>query len=430
MITQDGLQMDKGINRRHFLRTLGTGAAVSAVALKAPYVFAKKTVTLRVMGTHVTLQEELRQRAMQELGINLEFTPMGSAAVLEKAASDPSSFDLYEQWSDSINILWQAGAIQPIEVERLTYWDEINSLTKTGKLTPQAKVGAGDAPNKILFIQEDGTLGSKPTKKISFMPYVHNVDSFGYNTQHIKKGKAYDTESWGWLLDDSNQGKVALVNAPTIGIFDAALSAQANGLMTFNDIGNMTIDELDTLFAILMQKKQQGHFAGFWTSVPQSVEFMASNRVNIQSMFSPGVTACRGQGIPVVYASPKEGYRAWHGVMCLSTNAQGAVKDAAYEYMNWWLSGYPGAFIARQGYYISNPQRSRPLMSDAEWQYWYEGQEASVALKGTDGNISIQPGERRDGGSYIQRFSNIAVWNTVMENYDYSLDKWYELLNA
>jgi len=422
--------MSHSFNRRQFLRTVSAGAAVSTLAFKAPFVFAKKMVTLRVMGTHVTLQEELRQRAMQELGINIEFIPMGSAAVLQKAAADPDSFDLYEQWSDSINILWQAGAIQPIETERLVYWDEVNNLTKTGKVNPEAKLGAGDAPNKILYVQSDGSLGSSPSKQISFMPYVHNVDSFGYNTRFIEQGKPYQSESWAWLLDDENKGKVGLINAPTIGIFDAALAVQAKGLMTFKDIGNMTIAELDNLFAILLSKKRQGHFSGFWTSVPQSVDFMKTGRVNIQSMFSPGVSACRGQGIPVVFASPKEGYRAWHGVMCLSSNVSEEVKEAAYKYMNWWLSGYPGAFIARQGYYISNPERSQPLMSKPEWDFWYEGKEATRDLKGTDGKVSVLAGQFRDGGSYQKRFSNVAVWNTVMQNYDYSLDKWYELLNA
>lgn len=403
---------------------------MSAVAVKAPYVYSKKTITLRVMGTHVTLQEELRQRAMKELGINLEFYPMGDAALLQKAASDPSSFDLYEHWSDSINILWQAGSIQPLDTDRLRYWNEINNLTKTGKLTDDSQIGAGDAPNKIIYVQPDGSLGATPSKQLSFMPYVHNVDSFGYNTQHIPPGVAYETESWAWLLDESNRGKVGLVNAPTIGIFDVALSAQAQGLMTFDDIGNMSIAEIDQLFEILLTKKRQGHFSGFWSSVPQSVEFMKTGRVTIQSMFSPAVSACRGQGIPVVYAAPKEGYRAWHGVMCMSANASEEVKDAAYEYMNWWLSGYPGAFIARQGYYISNPQRSRDLMSQAEWDYWYDGQQAMTDLKGTDGNVSVRAGELRHGGSYVKRLSNIAVWNTVMQNYDYSLDKWYELLNA
>ena len=422
--------MTNSVDRRRFLKGLGAGAAVSTLAFKAPYVFAKNKVTLRVLGTHVTLQEELRSRAMRELGINLEFTPMGSAAVLQKAAANPSSFDLYEQWSDSINILWQAGAIQPIDIDRLVYWDEINPLTKTGKIVPEAKLGAGDSPNKLLYVQGDGTLSQTPSKAISFMPYVHNVDSFGYNTQVIEQGIPYQTESWAWLLDEKHKGKVALVNAPTIGIFDAALAAQGQGLMTFNDMGDMSIAEIDQLFAILLEKKRQGHFSGFWTSVPQSVDFMKTKRVNIQSMFSPGVSACRGAGIPVVYASPKEGYRAWHGVMCLSANTQGHVKDAAYDYMNWWLSGYPGAFIARQGYYISNPERSQPLMSKPEWSYWYEGKEAVVDLRGTDEKVSVKAGQKRDGGSYIQRFSNIAVWNTVMPNYDYSLDKWFELLNS
>ncbi|NVK88353.1 MAG: extracellular solute-binding protein [Gammaproteobacteria bacterium] len=414
------------VTRRSFLKK----ASVVAAATAAPYVFSRSKVTLRVMGTHVTLQEELRQRAMKELGFNIVFEPKGSAAVLQKAASNPASFDLYEQWSDSINILWQARAIQPIETERLKYWDEINDLTKKGRIVPSAKLGAGDSPNKILFVQPNNQLGTTETNRISFMPYVHNVDSFGYNTNIIQRGEPYVTESWAWLLDPKYKGKVALVNAPTIGIFDAALAASGQGLMSFGDIGNMTIAEIDQLFAILTAKKREGHFSGFWTSVPQSVDFMVSGRAHIQSMFSPGVSASKGRGVPVTYASPKEGYRAWHGVMCLSSKTNGAVKDAAYDYMNWWLSGYPGAFIARQGYYISNPQRSRPLMSDQEWNYWYEGQEASVPLQGTNGKVSVKPGERRDGGSYIERFSNIAVWNTVMDNYDYSLDRWYAFLNS
>lgn len=418
------------LSRRQFLKNVAKATAVGASIVKAPYVFSKTRQTLRVLGTHVTLQEALRQKAMQDLGIHLEFEPKGSAAVLQKAASNPDSFDVYEQWSDSINILWQAGAIQPIEIERLKYWPEINSITKTGRISPMAKIGAGDAPYKLLYVQSNGNLGHLPSKQISFMPYVHNVDSFGYNTNVIKKGVPYKTESWAWLLDEKNRGKVALVNAPTIGLFDAALAAQGAGLMTFADIGNMTTEEIDRLFAIMTEKKQQGQFAGFWTSVPQSIEFMVSKRVAIQSMFSPGVSGSKGHGIPVTYASPKEGYRAWYGVMCLSSKTQGHAKDAAYEYMNWWLSGYPGAFIARQGYYISNPERSRPLMAAGEWDYWYEGKVATQAMRGTDGKISVKPGDHRDGGSYVQRFSNIAVWNTVMDNYDYSLDKWYEFLNS
>ena len=94
------------------------------------------------------------------------------------------------------------------------------------------------------------------------------------------------------------------------------------------------------------------------------------------------------------------------------------------------LSGWPGAFIARQGYYISNPQRSKPLLSQAEWDYWYEGKPASEALSGPDGKVSVQPGQQRSGGSYEDRFSHVAVWNTVMPTYEYSLQKWYEFITS
>lgn len=418
------------LKRRDVLRTISKAGALALAAPFANFVIGKEKPTLRVLGTHVTLQEELRKKAMQDLDINLSFEPKGSAAVLQKASMDPASFDLYEQWSNSINVLWRSNAIQAIDKKRIMHWDEINSLTKTGRVTPNAKIGAGDAPYKLLNVQSNNNLSANYTDKASFLPYVHNVDSFGYNTEVIPKGIAYETESWGWLLDPAYRGKVAIVNAPTIGLFDLALSAQARGLIKFKDIGAMSKAELDKLFEILIVYKQKGHFSGFWTSVPESVRFMHSKRVVIESMFSPAVSSLNGKNVPVTFAAPKEGYRGWHGVMCLSSKTQGRMQDVAYEYMNWWLSGWPGAFIARQGYYISNPQRSKQFLSPVEYAYWYDGKPATEQLKGTDGNVSVQVGDVRTGGSYEKRFENVAVWNTVMPSYEYSLQKWYEFLTA
>jgi putative spermidine/putrescine transport system substrate-binding protein len=418
------------VSRRQALKSISQAVVGVTAITQVPYVFAKQRTQLRVLGTHVTLQEKLRQKAMEDLDIDLIFEPGGSAAVLQKASMNPGSFDLYEQWSNSIRPLWASGSIQPIDKKRLHYWDEINPLCKTGKVSPDAKFGSGDAPYKMLHIQPDGKLGTEHTDHISFLPYVHNVDSFGYNTHVIKQGEAYKTESWGWLLDPQYSGKVGIVNAPTIGLFDLALATQAQGLAKFNDIGNLTKTDLDVLFKILIDFKRQNHFSGFWNSVPESVDFMRTGRVVIESMFSPAVSTLNGQNIPVTFAAPKEGYRGWHGVMCLSSASQGSSKDAAYDYMNWWLSGWPGAFIARQGYYISNPERSTSFLTQPEWDYWYQGKKASQALIGTDNKISVQQGDIRTGGSYNKRFSNVAVWNTAMPTYDYSLQKWYEFISS
>lgn len=420
------------MDRRTFLRQSGAIASATVTTLAFPSIAKayNRKPTINVLGTHVTLQETIRHQAEKDLGIKIKFFPGGDAEVLLKASTNPGSFDIYEQWSDSIKVLWMANAIQPIDIKKLNYWHEINELSKTGRLTATSSIGLGDAPHKILYFQADGSLGSTPTDSISFLPYVHNTDSFGYNSAIIPKGIPYETESWGWLLDNCYAGKVAIVNAPTIGIFDLALAAQAQGLMTFDDMGNMSRDEIDALFEIVIAKKRQGHFRGVWTSVPHSIEWMASGEVILSSMFSPAVSVLNGRGMPCIYAAPKEGYRAWHGVMCLSSETQGERKEAAYAFMNWWLSGWPGAFIARQGYYISNPQRSKSFMSQSEWDYWYDGKPAAKPLLGTDNKVAVRLGEVRTGGSYLKRFENVAIWNTVMDNYEYSLIKWNEFLLA
>lgn len=428
--TKEGAHGPVGLERRKLIKRAATLTALGVTMPFSTFNIGKSKPILRILGTHVTLQEELRQRAMGDLGITLIFEPKGSAAVLQKASMNPASFDLFEQWSDSINVLWRAGAIQGIDKSKIQHWDEINALTKTGRITPNARIGAGDAPYKLLHVQDDNKLGSLETGTTSFLPYVHNVDSFGYNTSVIPKGIPYETESWGWLLDPKYAGKVAVVNAPTIGLFDLALAAQARGMIEFKDIGSMTKAELNQLFTILIEYKQHGHFSGFWTSVPESVRFMRSKRVIIESMFSPAVMSLNGQNVPVTFSAPKEGYRGWHGVMCLSSQVAPRIKEVAYEYMNWWLSGWPGAFIARQGYYISNPQRSKQFLSAAEYGYWYDGKPAAEDLSGTDGKVSVKQGTIRTGGSYQKRLENVAVWNTVMPTYEYSLQKWYEFLSA
>lgn len=419
-------------------QVLARGIAAGASAIAVPGGMARgparsgrrRGVTLRVLGTHVTLQEQIRALAEADLGIRIAFSPGGSASVLQQASTRPESFHVYEQWSNSIHVLWRAGAIAPLDVARITQWDGVNALSKTGRLSPRDAIAAGDAPHTLLYVQPDGSLGSSPRDRVSFLPYVHNVDSFGYDTRVVPIGAAYEEESWGWLLDERWRGRVATVNEPTIGLFDLALAARAKGLVGFRDIGNMTIEEIDRLFGVLVDLKRDGHFTGVWNSVPESVGFMRSGRAVIESMFSPGAVALRSAGVPVRYAAPREGYRAWHGVMCLSAACSDEEADAGYAYMNWWLSGRAGALMARQGYYISVPDASRPYLSEDEWAYWYDGEAAAGTIRGTDGEVVAEPGDRRTGGSYRRRFGHIAVWNTVMDQYEHTLLRWGEFLST
>ena len=42
----------------------------------------------------------------------------------------------------------------------------------------------------------------------------------------------------------------------------------------------------------------------------------------------------------------------------------------------------------------------------------------------------VPKGEVRDGGSYENRFKNIAVWNSLMDENDYLVKRWTEFLSA
>ncbi len=393
----------------------------------APTVRTTGKPVVRVLGTGVTLIEEVRRKAEQDLGIILEYEVLDGVAAQAKGVMRPDSYDVYDQWFHSVELLWLSGAIQPIDVSRIDLWDEVNSVVKEGRLTSESRFGYGDNPANRLYVHPGHGLGAAPNDKISMLPGAHNVDSFGYNLEEVPAGIPYETESWGWLLDDRWRGKVALVDDPAIGVIDAALATEAHGLMTFKNIGNMTLEEIDGLIDILLEKKKAGHFHAFWNSFAEADELMARRDVALESMWSPSVMGLKGRGIPVRYAAPKQGYRAWQGGMCISSCTDGRTLDVVYDYLNWWMSGWAGAMMARQGYYFSVPERIREHLSDDEWGYWYMGKVATCDLPGPNGKITVRAGEARNGGSYWQRFANIGVWNSIMDEHNYLVRRWQEL---
>ncbi|MBA6135044.1 hypothetical protein FYM84_25130 [Pseudomonas sp. CAH-1] len=155
-----------------------------------------------------------------------------------------------------------------------------------------------------------------------------------------------------------------------------------------------------------------------------------SRLVHIDSVWSPALMQLHREGIQYRQAVPRESYRGWLGGLSLSRAVEGGVKDAAYAYLNWWLAGWPGPMMARQGSYISNPLRARDHLSAAEWDYWYEGKPAREQLLGSDGEPLIEPGQLREGGAYAERVGRIRVWNSVMDEHNYLVRKWADFLRA
>ena len=394
---------------------------IAANTLSAPPHLTRRR--LRVRGTSITLLSQVREQAEADLGFSIEFELLEFPTCQRVAAMEPEGYDVYEQCFHNLDIVWFWGALQPIDINRISEWNNISDLVKLGGVSKYAWRGAGDAPVKKLYVQPGGFLGPKPSRYISMLPTVHNMDSFGYDARVFGSGPDV-RPSWSWLLDRRARGRIALVDEPAIGFFDAALAAEAGGELEFADIGNMTIAEINALMNLLEDRRQQGYFCSAWRDGAEAVALVQRGAVAVQSMWSPVYGKLGPNHGHFVESAPTEGYRAWHGGASLSCHLRGAELDMAYEYLNWWLSGFAGSVMARQGYYISNPARAREHLSPQEAAYWYDGAAAAHDLNGPSGDVAVKAGTRRAGGPYHDRARRIVIWNTVMDEYNYAARAW------
>jgi putative spermidine/putrescine transport system substrate-binding protein len=380
---------------------------------------------LRVLGRREILLEPLRRRAACDLGFDVEFELVDGAEEIRRAVTRPDSFDVYHQWH-TVDLLWTAHSIQPIEVRRIPAWSDITSLAS---LTNAGTPVCADLFRQ-LYVQRDDTLSSRPSELASMLPTIHGADSLGYAPSLRQQLRPGEKDSWAWLLDERWRGKVGMIRDPAIGMIEAALAVEGAGILKFGDIANLSIEEIDAVIAILKERKRSGHFCGLWETYDDAAKLMERNGVVVQSIFSPAIVKLRRAGLEVASAMPVEGARGWHSDICLSAVAGGERLEAAYAYLNWWMEGPPGAILARQGYYMSVRERTRRHLSETEWDYWYEGKPAACDLPDPFGDICVRAGETRDGGSYLERMARVRVWNTIMEDHNYLVRRWVEFLNA
>ncbi|PHR89046.1 MAG: signal peptide prediction, partial [Blastopirellula sp.] len=267
---------------------------------------------LRIIGTPDTLIEAIRNRAESDLGFPISFEPLDGLKLQQRVVMSPDSFDVMDHWSISAELAWAARAIQPIELDRIEEWQSILHEGSEPSFLESICIGKGAAPGRKLFVQDDLKLGQDPTKVITMLPTVHNFDSFCYRP-HLRYRYFPDKreESWGWLLEPEVRGRVALSSHAPIAIIEAALAIEARQLMKFNDIGNLTISEIDRIIDILIELKRRRHFRGFWDSTEEAVNLMNQKDTDFASIWAQGFYQLKAKNNSIAFAVPKEGYRGW-----------------------------------------------------------------------------------------------------------------------
>jgi len=416
------------LGRRALLAT--AGAAIGSGGFPTIWAQNIKDIVLRHAGPPVAAIPAIAEQASKDLGFTVQMQASENADLINRFLSQSSAIDCADISLTFMRYLIGRDILQTIPVAKAKDWDKTIPVFTKGEYPDGRKASRqGTMPLNVLYATSpegskvtDGT----PTEWITGMPTITNADTLGVRPDLVER----PISSWGDLLSPEFKGKAALQDGPAVGSIDVALALEARGEIKYGDKGNMTKAEIDKTIAVLTDLKKQGHFRAFWSSFDQSVNLMASGEVVIQSMWSPAVTAVRSRGIACTYQPLKEGFRGWAYTLGVMKHVSGMKLDAFYDYMNWYTSGFQGAFIAREGYYSAQPENARKFLTEAEWDYWYGGKPAATDIMNPFGKLMEKAGAKRDGGSYWERLGNVAVWNSVMDEDRYLTRKWNEFLTS
>jgi putative spermidine/putrescine transport system substrate-binding protein len=422
------------LGRRRFLKAAGAaaGAAVGSGLIDGfPLIWAQnmKDVKLVQVGGSYSAIKEIAEQATKDLGFKVEMQTAPHDALLNRLITQPKSIDIADiEYFFQLHLLPRA-TLHPIDLKKIKLWDKVVPIFTKGEYPDGKKVSTqGVLPFEVQYVEKPGDkkFATKPTGYATGIPTVYNADTLGIRPDMVKR----KIDSWAELLNPEWKGKTSIVSVPGIGIMDAAMAIEATGQMKYKDKGNMTKQEIDKTIEILIKAKKAGQFRAFWATFDESVNLMAAGETIVQSMWSPAVTAVRSRGISCYYAPLKEGYRAWASCIAPMAHLKGPKLDAAYAYLDWYMSGWQGGFIAKQGYYSSIPETAKKFMTEDEYGFWYDGKEAKGEIKDPYGALMEKPGAKRDGGSFWERMGHVACWNTLMDENRYMVTKWNEFLAA
>ena len=422
------------LSRRRLLgaasATLGVAAGSGALT-GFPTIWAQniKDVELRHAGQPVTAIQAIGNQAQKDLGFKVTMQASESADLLNRFLSQSANIDIADVSLPYLKYLIGRNILQTISVSKFQNWDATLPLfTKSEYADGRKTSKQGVAPFTVLYATDatGSKFATEPTEFLTSVPTITNADTLGIRPDLV--GRPID--SWADLINPEFKGKAALQDNPTVGVIDVAMALEARGDINYGNKGNMTKEEIDKTIAAMTEVKKSGQFRSFWGSFDQSVNLMASGEVVIQSMWSPAVTAVRTRGIPCVFQPLKEGYRGWGYQFGMMKHLTGLQLDCAYEYLNWYTSGYAGAFVAREGYYSAQPMNTKKFLSADEWDYWYGGKPAAEDIHDPNGRLMEKAGRARDGGTFDERMGRVAVWNSVMDEDRYLTRRWNEFITS
>lgn len=226
--------------------------------------------------------------------------------------------DVVHPCSNDVPRWREAGLFQPMDTARLSNFGDVFERLAT---LPGARDDAGQW----------------------FVPFEWGASSITYRTDMVEAPA--DGESWNMLFDERYKGKIAVIDS-------AADTWWCMAILAGVDIGQPLTDEDIAKTTELMRKlhPQVRVYTNDMTSLAQS---LASGEVVMALTWNEVPVQLTGEGVPVKFASPKEGALTWNCGLMMHKDAPNP--DQAYDIIDAMLSTETGKYVIEEyGYGHSN----------------------------------------------------------------------------
>lgn len=209
---------------------------------------------------------------------------------------------------------------QPIDVDRLSHWGSVYSGLK--KLRGQ--------------IDDAG---------VWLVPFDWGATSITYRTDLVDLDK--HEESWELLWNEEFRQRMAVI----IGMEDSWFVAAIREGVDMSDPEKLTEEQIEKVNAALRAQRPLVKF--YWSDDTTLQQALATGELALAMTWNSTAVQLKAQGVPVEFASPKEGVLTWACGFMMHKDAP--QRDKAHDLINAMLDPVVGEFImVDYGYGHSN----------------------------------------------------------------------------
>ena len=236
-----------------------------------------------------------------------------------KAGNQADVFHVYSGW---LQFYVEEGLVEEIDTSKLTNWDKVSDFHK--------KLG-----------QIDG--------KQYFIPWDIGFTSILYRTDKIPEG----VDSWAALMDPKYGGHISMWD-------DGPGAVTVSSYIHGYDETNISPDQLAAIKEEWIAQRDLNLF--YWAGEPELQEGMRSGDVWAAYAWQGSYALLLGEGLPVAYASPKEGRNSWVGFYGIRKGTENL--DLALKFLDAKLGEATGNNVVNLYYYGHSNQDVMKSVTD------------------------------------------------------------------